>query len=484
MTQDNRFSSHDDEQYTNKDWLSQQFHASSDIVIKDYPKENVLLMFCEPLIDHTALHSNLLYLKENEFNLEELSTLVQLTTIKKESFSFSLLYKYLYDGYLYIASKEKTSDSVFFLNIAKIPARFPDESVSEVSTRGPKDGFIEQASVNVGLVRKRLKSPSFVVEDFTIGKRSNTNVSLLYIADIIDENILKTVKARLTKIKTDILTSSEELEDYLSDQKFSLFPLINYTGRPDFVTKAINQGRVALIVDGSPTALIAPANLSFLLKTAEDNNTSFYFASVERVIRTIGLLTSIFLPGFYTALTSHNLGQLPFPLIATISVSRSGLPFSNFLEMLIMLIMFELFKEAGARLPKGVGQTVAVLGGLIIGDAAIRGGITSPTMLVVVGVTAISSFTLVNQSLTGNLFIARIYILFLSSGLGLFGFFVGFLSLTIHVASLRSFGTSYVSFSKIETFKDLVSIFFRLPKPLLTKRAPELDPNDKTRGQS
>ncbi|ERN51205.1 spore germination protein [Alkalihalophilus marmarensis] len=484
MTPDNASSAHNDVQYTDKDWLSEQFHNSSDIVIKDYPNQNVLLMFCDPLIDHNALHSNLLNFKEREFNLEELSTLVQLTTIKKQSFSFDLLCKYLYDGYLYIASKEASSDYVFFLNIAKIPARSPDESVAEVSTRGPKDGFIEQASVNIGLVRKRLKTSSFVVENFTIGTRSNTSVSLLYVSDIINENILKTIKDRINNVNTDVITSSEGLGEFLSDQIFSLFPLINYTGRPDFVAQSINQGRFAVIVDGSPTALIGPANLSFLLKTAEDSSSSFYFASTERVIRTIGLLISIYLPGFYTALTSHNIGQLPFPLIATISVSRSGLPFSNFLEMLIMLIMFELFKEAGARLPKGVGQTVAVLGGLIIGDAAIRGGITSPTMLVVVGVTAISSFTLVNQSLTGNLFIARLYILFLSSGFGLFGFFIGFLSLTIHVASLRSFGTSYVIFNKMESIKDLVSIFINLPRPLQTKRAPDLDPNDSTRGQS
>lgn len=371
---------------------------------------------------------------------------------------------------------------IYFYDISKVPSRTPDESVTEVSVRGPKDGFVEDLMINLGLVRKRLKTSSFIVEEYIVGERSQTKVALLYIRDIINEQLLKNIKEKLNEVNTDVLTGSSQMEELIVDkQVFSLFPLVNHSGRPDFVVDSLNQGRFSLLIDGAPTALIAPANLAFLIKTSEDQHTSFIYASVERLLRVVGLFITVFLPGLFTALTTHNVGQLPLPLLATISVSRIGLPFTAFVEIILMLVMFELFKEAGARLPKGVGQTVAVLGGLIIGDAAIRGGITSPTMLVVIGVTAISGFTLVNQSLSGNLFVIRLYIVVLSFFAGIFGFIIGFISIIMYLSTIRSFGYPYLSYYQDLTWKDLFSIFMKLPEVIKDKRAPELNTNDSTR---
>lgn len=467
--------------------MKQLFSSSSDVTMKtmkkDDSKETFLLVYCGPLIDSVFLDEVVLP-KVNQHSLDEtlenISRMIQVQKKDKKEITSEELSKLIFSGKLMMTTNK--NNLIYFYDISKVPSRTPDESVTEVSVRGPKDGFVEDLMINLGLVRKRLKTSSFIVEEYIVGKRSQTKVALLYIRDIINEELLKNIKEKLNQINTDVLTGSSQMEELIVDkQVFSLFPLVNHSGRPDFVVDSLNQGRFSLLIDGAPTALIAPANLAFLIKTSEDQHTSFIYASVERLLRVVGLFITVFLPGLFTALTTHNVGQLPLPLLATISVSRIGLPFTSFIEIILMLIMFELFKEAGARLPKGVGQTVAVLGGLIIGDAAIRGGITSPTMLVVIGVTAISGFTLVNQSLSGNLFVIRLYIVVLSFFAGIFGFIIGFISIIMYLSTIRSFGYPYLSFYQDLTWKDLFSIFMKLPEVIKDKRAPELHTNDSTR---
>ncbi|WP_260445632.1 spore germination protein [Metabacillus elymi] len=471
------------------DGIKNLFYSSSDIVIKttfkgEQDEKSFLVVYCDPIVDKTMLNQVVLPPINQQESVEEilgsLKNTMQISSLEKKKITKEDICDSIFSGQLMITTKE--SDHVYFYNISKIPSRTPDESITEVSVRGPKDGFVEDISINLGLVRKRLKTASFVVEEYTIGTRSQTKVALLYITDIINSELLKKIKEKLEKIEIDIITGSSQMEELIAEkQLLSLFPLVNYTGRADFVVESLNQGRFSIIVDGAPTALLAPANLGYLIKTSEDDHTSFFYASVERLLRLFGLFITVFLPGLYTALTTHNVGELPLPLLATISISRIGLPFTAFIEVLIMLVMFELFREAGARLPKAVGQTVAVLGGLIIGDAAIRGGITSPTMLVVIGVTAIASFTLVNQSLAGNIFIIRLYVVILSFFMGIFGFTISFISIMMYLANLKSFGFSYLSFYTNLTWKDLLSIFVKLPELIKDKRGSELKPKDSSR---
>lgn len=471
------------------DGIKNLFYSSSDIVIKttfkgEQGEKSLLMVYCDPIVDKTMLNQVVLPPINQQESVGEilgsLKNTMQISSLEKKKITIEDICDSIFSGQLMITTEE--SDHVYFYNISKIPSRTPDESITEVSVRGPKDGFVEDISTNLGLVRKRLKTASFVVEEYTIGTRSQTKVALLYITDIINSELLKKIKGKLEKIEIDIITGSSQMEELIAEkQLLSLFPLVNYTGRADFVVESLNQGRFSIIVDGAPTALLAPANLGYLIKTSEDDHTSFFYASVERLLRLFGLFITVFLPGLYTALTTHNVGELPLPLLATISISRIGLPFTAFIEVLIMLVMFELFREAGARLPKAVGQTVAVLGGLIIGDAAIRGGITSPTMLVVIGVTAIASFTLVNQSLAGNIFIIRLYVVILSFSMGIFGFIISFISIIMYLANLKSFGFPYLSFYTNMTWKDFLSIFIKLPELIKDKRGSELKQKDSTR---
>ncbi|WP_404442127.1 spore germination protein [Sutcliffiella horikoshii] len=450
------------------------FNHSSDIEIKT-DNRNSVFVYCKPLTDSGLIQS--LMMPEIETSKSIYQSL-RMEVISKEEINPEKIEEAIFSGKLMIIP---CGENVYFYDISKSPSRQPDESVMEVSIQGPKDGFVEDIATNLGLIRKRLRSSSLVIEDYTIGRRTNTKISLLYIKDIIYEDILNEIKGRLASLDVDILTSTHMLSEYIIDRKFSLIPLINYSGRPDFVAEGLNQGRFAIIVDGAPTALIAPADLSFLFKTPEDENISFYYASMERTIRWVGLATTTFLPGFYLALITHNVGHLPLPLIATITLTRIGLPFSAFIEILLMLLMFELFKEGGARLPKGIGQTIAVIGALIIGDAAIRGGITSPTTLVVIGVTAISSFTLINQSLTGNIIFFRLFILTLSYFMGIYGFIIGYMFIFLYLTRLKSFGVPLLADIGSPDGKDILYTFIRLPFSFMKKRYASLHTKDDTR---
>ncbi|MCA0755438.1 spore germination protein [Paenibacillus sp. N4] len=378
------------------------------------------------------------------------------------------LYARLFAGSVILAFSDRAGFYEF--DISSQPGRNPEESTMEVSLKGPRDGFVELLSVNVALVRKRLRTPDMHVEYRRIGRESMTEVALLYMSGITKPELVKEARRRLDAIRIPSLNGGGELEELLSDRPFSVFPLIEYVGRPDYVVQSLMNGKVIVMVDGTPSALIAPADMLLLIKSPEDAHLPFYFVSLERLLRLFGLVLALFLPGFWVALSAFNTDQIPYSLLATITISRIGLPVSATMEMFIMLTTFELFREAGVRLPRPVGQTVSVVGGLIVGDAAIRAGLTSPTMLVAAAVTSVATFTLVNQSLTGSVSVVRYAILLLSSVLGIFGFFVGVFAVLIYLCSLESFGHSYLSPLAPLKFRQLAPALMQNPWKLRIRR--------------
>ncbi|MFD2114574.1 spore germination protein [Paenibacillus yanchengensis] len=361
-----------------------------------------------------------------------------------------------------------TTEMFYVMSIAKPPVRTPEESNTEASILGPKDGFVEDIIVNTALIRKRMLSNTLCYEQYEIGTRSRTKIGLLFIKDIAREEIISLARDRLKSIQIDSLVSSTQLEAFISDRPSSLFPLLDLTGRPDFVVDSLLRGRFAVIVDGSPSVIIAPANFAVLLKSAEDAHAPSGYVTAERIIRLTAFLTSIFLIGFWVALLNFHPTQLPFSLLATIVVSRHGIPLTIPFEAFFITLLFEVLREAGARLPKAVGQTLAVVGGLIIGDSAIKAGLSSPSLIVVAAISTISTFVLVNQTLSSNITILRLFVLFFSSFLGLYGFMFATLLLLIYVAGLRSFGIPYLSplapvgsVSYRETLRALIKVPWR-----------------------
>ncbi|MFD0695580.1 spore germination protein [Paenibacillus sp. GCM10027628] len=476
----------------NEQHFREWFAKSADVVLKSYrlsdtnQAPNVLLMYCEGMskidqIEHVVL-PQLHAMFTDELNLEisrlDVNTMLQLEEITGPNLMESLTVR-LYQGQLLLFFED--TQLVYALNIASPPNRSPEESSTETSIKGPRDAFTEDITTNIALVRKRLLTRSLCCEKMEVGKRSHTAVALLYMDDIMDMNMITEVRQRLLALDVDGLISSAQLEERVSGRKAPIFPLVDYAGRPDYVTDCLLRGRFVIMVDGSPMVLIAPANLMLILKSPEDVHFPFYYVAFERILRIGGLIVSMLLPGFWIALSAFNIEQLPFPLVATISSSRLGLPLSGPMDIIIMLVLFELFREAGMRLPKVVGQTVTVVGGLIVGDAAIRAGITSPTTLVVTSISTISMYTLVNQSLSGTVTVLRILILVISAIFGIFGFMLALMGVILYLSTLESFGVPYLSPLSPPQFGEMVASLLAKPWSKLKRRPHSLNPNDATR---
>ncbi|MFB5088232.1 spore germination protein [Psychrobacillus sp. PGGUH221] len=462
------------------------FRHSADVLFQEYSfnEHKVHFLTCDAMVDQQLLNDVIVHRVQlvcenlNEESLEEaLIAKLHIPEIKKvenEKEAISLIYK----GYLLLYFEE--DNLLFSSNIAKKPNRNPEESRMEVLIKGPRDNFIEDISVNIALIRKRLPTNSLCVEKFELGKRSKTVVAILYFDDIASKDILNEIKEQLNKVDTDIVFSGEYLMEQVNKSS-KIFPRTDYTGRPDFAIQALVRGRFIILVDGVSYAVITPVNLFLLLKTGEDTEYPVAFSSFERVLRITGILIGLLLPAFWLALTTFHQNQLPFQLLTTVVQSNTGLPLPSALEMLLMLVMFELFREAGLRLPTVIGGTISVVGGLIIGDAAIRAGLTSPAMIVIIAISTISTFTLVNQSLVSAVSITRVLFILITSIFGLFGFFMALYFLVLYLSNIRVFGVPYMNIATDLSWSTIKKSLFRLSPKQYRKRPNVLDPQDQTR---
>lgn len=411
-----------------------------------------VIAYCEGMIDEEGLRDLFPIMVEQPLGMAERHDWPLEETVAAE---------WIFAGY--VLCFYDTETSLYVLPLSKLPVRKPDESNSEASILGPKDGFVEDIGVNAALIRKRIRSNSLHYEQFVIGERSRTKTGMFYISDVAQEDIVQLARQRLQSIQVDSLFSGAHLEEYLSDHPRSLFPLLDYSGRSDFVVESLIKGRIAIVLDGCPTILIAPANFTVLLKSAEDSHTSPSFVIAERLIRMVALLCSIFLLGLWLALVNFHQTQLPFSLLATLVVSRHGVPITISFEAFMIVALFEVLREAGARLPKAVGQTLAVVGGLIIGDAAIRAGLSSPSLVVIAAISTISTFMLVNQSLSSNVTLLRIFVMICSVSLGLYGFMFAATIILLYMSDLRSFGMPYLYPLSPMSFKTVLKTALHIP---------------------
>jgi len=475
--------------------LLEVFGPSGDVNMHTYYKKdevnesvNPLLIYCDGMIDARQLNDFLYVQLGRLLSRESASDDIRETQLPIQPHNLNRLegdnavenmIQQVYSGNLVLFFED--TKSLYAIPMAAPPQRETSESNTEISIKGPRDGFTEAIETNIALVRKRLKTPSLGVEYFQLGTRSVTSVALLYMTDITNRDLLDEARNRLEKIEIDGILSSQLLEEALADSSYSLFPLIEYMGRPDYIAAGLLRGRFAIVVDGSPMVLMAPSNIMTLLKSPEDLHLPFYYVTLERLLRIIGLIVAIFFPGFWVAISAFNLDQIPFPLLATIVVARLGLPLSGPVDLFLMIALFELFREAGMRLPKAVGQTVAVVGGLIVGEAAINAGLTGPTTLVVSAVTAVATFTLVNQSLSGAVTFIRLFVLTLSCLFGMLGFFLSVFLIVVYLSSLTSFGLPYLSPISPIRFKEALLATLAFPRKWYKMRPAMNRPRDPTR---
>lgn len=367
---------------------------------------------------------------------------------------------------------------IWIMNTAGGDKRSIEEPQSEPVIRGPRAGFIENIDTNISLIRRELKDPNLRFEMHEIGERSKQKLAVCYVEGIINQDILDEVNRRLKSIDVDFVQDSGFVEQWIEDSFLSPFPQILDTERPERVIYSILQGKVGILVDGSPFALIAPVTFGLALQSIDDYSQRWVIGSLLRLLRFLSTFISLFLPAIYVALIAYHPGLIPTQLAFSIAASREGVPFPAIFEALLMAVAFEVLEEAGIRLPKGIGQTIGIVGGIVIGDVAVSAGIVSPAMVIVTSLTAIASFTIPNYSTGVGLRVMRFALIFAASVLGLYGIILIFIMMVVHLVNLKSMGVPYTGPFAPYFLGDLKNLLIRAPVMTLTKRPPYLETED------
>lgn len=332
---------------------------------------------------------------------------------------------------------------------------------TESVVRGPREGFVENLLTNTTLLRRKIRNPDLVLETMRIGQRTKTKVCIAYVKGLANPLLIEEIKRRLEGIKTDAILESGFIEQYIEDAPFSIFSTVANTEKPDVVAAKILEGRAGIFVDGTPFALTVPMVLLESFQSAEDYYSRPYFASFIRMIRFLAYGLSILAPATYVALTTFHQELIPTPLLFSMAAAQEGVPFPAVLEAIGMGIIFEILREAGVRLPRPVGQAVSIVGALVIGQSAVTAGLIGAPMVIVVALTAVASFVVPAQTDSGG--VLRILFVCLAGFAGGFGIMIGLIGLFIHLASLRSFGTPYLSPIAPVLAPDLKDSFIRTP---------------------
>lgn len=324
-------------------------------------------------------------------------------------------------------------------------ARSPGAPEVENTVKGPKDAFVETMRINTGLVRRHLRSPELRLYGTQVGTKSLTNVSVVWLEGITDRELVERMKSRLSSIDIDGMLSPSCVEEYVTGSRTTAFPLLQYTERTDRFCQGILGGQVGLLIDGLPLGYLAPVDLGGLMESQEDQSIDYISASCIRVLRYAALLLSLLLPGFFIALSAFHHEMIPLPLLRSIIESRQSVPFSTAVEVLGLLIAFELLQESGIHLPQAVGQSVSVIGGIVVGTAAVEAKLISPAALIAVSIAGVCGFVQPNRDLAEAVRVWRFLLAALGALAGLFGVTVGAIGLLIHLSGLTSLGRAYLA---------------------------------------
>ena len=347
--------------------------------------------------------------------------------------------------------------------------RTPDKRTTsapevENTVKGAKDAFVETIRSNTSYIRRHLRSPDLRIFETQVGRRSLTNISIVWLDGITDPELVEKMKRRIEEIDIDGFLSPSAVEEYVTGSRTTAFPLLQYTERTDRFCQGILDGRVGLLVDGLPLGYLAPADFMYLMQSPEDRGRDYIGASAVRILRYLAFFTGLLLPAVYIALATFHQALFPLPMLRSIIESKQSVPFSTATEVLGLLIAFELLQESGIHLPQAIGQSVSVVGGIVVGTAAVEAGIISPTALIMVSVAGVCGFVLPNRDLANALRLWRFGIAFLAAISGLYGVVAGVLILLIHLLSLRSLGMPYLARSGFILRKRLVNQKYRSAK--------------------
>ncbi len=330
--------------------------------------------------------------------------------------------------------------------------RSPAPPEVENTVKGPKDAFTETVRTNTSLLRRHLRTPWLRLYETQVGTHSLTNVTVAWVEGITAPSLVEQMKSRLSEIQTDGFLTPSAVEEYVTGSRNTAFPLLQYTERTDKFSRGLLDGRVGLLVDGLPLGYLTPVDLAGFLTSPEDQGMDFVSASCVRVLRYAALLVSLLLPALYTAMAAFHQEMIPTKLLLAIIESKAQVPFPTLFEIMGLLIAFEILQEAGIHLPQSLGQTVSIIGGLVVGTAAVEAKLISPAALIVVSVAGICGYAIPGRELADAFRVWRFVLTVCAAAAGLFGFTVGLIVLLLHLGGLQSFGRSYLRpFDRAET---------------------------------
>lgn len=433
---------------TNLKNIKEIFHNSQDLIVREFvsfENTNSAIIYIDGSVDKQFLISGVLEpLQKSEPPQKEpvadyaMEKIVAFAQTKTET-DLNNVITNISNGLATIVFDK--ADTVVCVDSTKWPTRSPTEPPTSAVISGPREGFVEDLTTNVSMLRKRLKTPDVMFEKLEIGRYSKTQIRLCYIHGIADPEIVKKIREKLQSIDIDGIIDSSYLTAFLEDRRHSVFSQVGTAEKPDIITAKVLEGRVAIIVDGSPIVLTLPYVLMEDFQSSNDYYTTSVRATFLRLLRVLGSMIAIILPGCYVAVMLYHYKIIPIKLLISVANSIQGIPFSPFLEVLFVIFLFEMLYEASLRMPRYLGLALSVVGALILGDTAVKAGLVSPPAVMIVALTGVMSYTIPNQ--TSQISFLRIIFTFLGGILGFYGIIIGMLFLVGYLVSMENYGAPY-----------------------------------------
>ncbi len=430
--------------------IKAEFCNTQDLITKEFVtpnNEHIALIFLDNIVDQLLLTTSVIApLQKLQMNeQEDIADTAQKSIISYSQVNISKNQQELFENILngFCAVLFESSEKILVVQCVKWITRLPAEPPTSAVVKGPREGFVEDIVTNITLLRKRIKSKNLKLENLKIGKQTNSEVRLVYLNNVANPNLVKNIKQKLQKIDIDGVIDSNYLAEFLQIGKHSIFKQIGSTEKPDVVAAKILEGRIAVLVDGSPIALTLPYLLLEDLQSSNDYYTDRGRATFLRYLRLIAGIIAIILPGIYVSLLCHHIKVIPIKLLITITNSVQGIPLTPMLEMLFIIFLFEMLYEASLRMPRYMGLALSIVGALILGDTAVQAGLISPPAVLIVAITGVMSYTL--PELSNQISFLRLIITILGGLLGIFGVIIGIIYLIAYMTNLDSYHTPYLA---------------------------------------
>ncbi|MCP3738186.1 spore germination protein [Rossellomorea sp. BNER] len=460
----------------NEQYINNYFHHSNDVVmdrisIQHHPAS---VIYLGSLIDLEKLEDKILV----PMSFMELEDIGSIKYFDKYQY-FEECFPALLNGYALLFLDDDTV--VYGVQAAASNKRSITEPESEKVVKGAHEGFVESLSVNLNLIRNHLKNRNLVIQYLPVDTDVKSEICIVYMKNLANEDIVKEVEKRVSAIQSDTVLTAGDIEEFLEDNTFSPFPQMLNTERPDRVIANVMEGRIALLVNGSTTSFIFPVSFFAFYQSPDDYNLRWIAGTFIRFIRLFSFMIAVSLPALYIAVIGFHFEVLPDDLVLPIKRSVENVPYPPLIEAFIMELTIELIREAGIRLPTSIGQTIGIVGGLVIGDAIVKAGLVSNTMIVVVAITAISAYVVPSDEMSTAVRLIRFPMMLAAAFLGFVGIIFGFMILLIHLCKLESFGRAFLAPLAPLNFNDLKDTLIRVPLWKMKNRPKDTNPKKSKR---